>query len=276
MNIQIANRLVSLRKKCGLSQEELANRLGISRQAVSKWERAESSPDTDNLICLAKLYGVSLDEILNCDEDIEQIIEENKKDEKEKENDETVYKKGDSTVKIVDGVIYVEDDDDKIVVEPGKIHVKSKNRNVTMGRGDNTSFKFDWDEVEGVKVVTKSLYVILVIVAYIALGFCINGMWAFGWVFFLTIPVYYSIIKAIKKRSIRKFNFFFFVLFVYLGLGMATTIYPEIFNFTWWHPGWLILLAIPVWNELMKIVDTRFNPIIIDDDDEDNDDEKDE
>lgn len=64
MNIEIANKLVELRKKHNLSQEELAEKLGISRQAVSKWERAESSPDTDNLIALAKLYNVSLDELL--------------------------------------------------------------------------------------------------------------------------------------------------------------------------------------------------------------------
>ena len=64
MNIEIANRLVTLRKENGLSQEELAARIGISRQAVSKWERAESSPDTDNLIALAKLYNVSLDALL--------------------------------------------------------------------------------------------------------------------------------------------------------------------------------------------------------------------
>ena len=64
MNIEIANKLLKLRKENGLSQEELADKLGISRQAVSKWERAEASPDTDNLICLAKLYGVSLDELL--------------------------------------------------------------------------------------------------------------------------------------------------------------------------------------------------------------------
>jgi transcriptional regulator with XRE-family HTH domain len=65
MNVEIANRLVALRKEKGLSQEELAARLGLSRQAVSKWERAESSPDTDNLIALAALYNVSLDELLN-------------------------------------------------------------------------------------------------------------------------------------------------------------------------------------------------------------------
>ena len=55
MNIEIANRLVRLRKEKNLSQEALANELGISRQAVSKWERAEASPDTDNLIEVAKL-----------------------------------------------------------------------------------------------------------------------------------------------------------------------------------------------------------------------------
>lgn len=62
--MEIANRLVELRRAHGLSQEELAARLGVSRQAVSKWERCESSPDTDNLIALARLYGVSLDGLL--------------------------------------------------------------------------------------------------------------------------------------------------------------------------------------------------------------------
>ena len=75
MNIEIANKLQKLRKEKGYSQEQLAEELGISRQAISKWERAESSPDTDNLICLAKLYGVSLDELLTTDETVEEIRE---------------------------------------------------------------------------------------------------------------------------------------------------------------------------------------------------------
>lgn len=64
MNLAMAQRLVDRRKAAGLSQEALAAQLGVSRQAVSKWERSESSPDTDNLIALAALYGVSLDELL--------------------------------------------------------------------------------------------------------------------------------------------------------------------------------------------------------------------
>lgn len=70
MNVEIAERLAARRKLAGLSQEALAEKLGVSRQAVSKWERSESSPDTDNLIALAKLYGVSLDELLYVDDAI--------------------------------------------------------------------------------------------------------------------------------------------------------------------------------------------------------------
>lgn len=64
MDLAMAQRLVDRRKAARLSQEALAAQLGVSRQAVSKWERSESSPDTDNLIALAALYGVSLDELL--------------------------------------------------------------------------------------------------------------------------------------------------------------------------------------------------------------------
>ena len=64
MNLSIASRLAELRQEQGLSQEALAERLGVSRQAVSKWERGESSPDTDNLIAVAELYGLSLDALV--------------------------------------------------------------------------------------------------------------------------------------------------------------------------------------------------------------------
>ena len=91
MNIEIANRLAKLRKEKGYSQEELAEKLGLSRQAVSKWERAESSPDTDNLICLAKLYNVSLDELLRTEEDIESIKESVKEKEIKEKKDVKIY-----------------------------------------------------------------------------------------------------------------------------------------------------------------------------------------
>ena len=82
MNIKTANRLCELRKAHNLSQEELAEKLGVSRQAVSKWERSESSPDTDNLIQLAVLYNISLDELLNGKEAMS-LIEDSPKVEEE-------------------------------------------------------------------------------------------------------------------------------------------------------------------------------------------------
>lgn len=70
MNIEIANKLFEQRKKNNFSQEELAEKIGVSRQAVSKWERAEASPDTDNLILLANLYGISIDDLLATSEPV--------------------------------------------------------------------------------------------------------------------------------------------------------------------------------------------------------------
>lgn len=57
-----------LRKKAGLSQEELAYQLGVSRQAVSKWERDSGYPETEKIVRMGKLFNVSLDFLLNDEE----------------------------------------------------------------------------------------------------------------------------------------------------------------------------------------------------------------
>ncbi|MEE0636314.1 MULTISPECIES: helix-turn-helix domain-containing protein [Adlercreutzia] len=50
--------LAEERRRCGMTQEFVAHELGVSRQAVSKWEKGTSDPSTHNLIALAELYGV--------------------------------------------------------------------------------------------------------------------------------------------------------------------------------------------------------------------------
>lgn len=60
----LANKIIELRKKSGWSQEELADRLGVSRQAVSKWEGAQSVPDLERIIAMSHLFGVSTDYLL--------------------------------------------------------------------------------------------------------------------------------------------------------------------------------------------------------------------
>ncbi len=57
----IGNRISELRKKHNYTQEYVAEQLDVSRQAVSKWEQDQTSPDTNNLIALAQLFGVSVE-----------------------------------------------------------------------------------------------------------------------------------------------------------------------------------------------------------------------
>ena len=62
--MDLAQRLQELRKKAGYSQEQLAGLLGLSRQAVSKWEANQGKPDIDNIIKLTEIYHVSADYLL--------------------------------------------------------------------------------------------------------------------------------------------------------------------------------------------------------------------
>lgn len=62
--MMFADKLIRLRKKAGWSQEELAARLHVSRQAVSKWEGAQSVPDLEKIVRLSELFGVSTDYLL--------------------------------------------------------------------------------------------------------------------------------------------------------------------------------------------------------------------
>lgn len=75
MNTEMANRLIELRKANNLSQEALAEKLNVSRQTVSEWERAEISPDMEQMILLAKLYQISVDELLKTEEEITPVKE---------------------------------------------------------------------------------------------------------------------------------------------------------------------------------------------------------
>lgn len=63
--ISLGEALKTYRTDCKMTQEFVAETLGVSRQAVSKWENGTSDPSTSNLLALAKLYGVSVEEILN-------------------------------------------------------------------------------------------------------------------------------------------------------------------------------------------------------------------
>lgn len=87
----LGNSLYQARKKNGLSQEETAEKLGVSRQTISKWETDETLPDIRQAKKLAGLYHLSLDELIAFDADVKEIQEiiENTTEEMEKKVDWT-------------------------------------------------------------------------------------------------------------------------------------------------------------------------------------------
>lgn len=69
----LAEKIIDLRKKNGWSQEELADKLGVSRQAVSKWEGAQSIPDLERILGMSRLFGVSTDYLLKDENEVEAV-----------------------------------------------------------------------------------------------------------------------------------------------------------------------------------------------------------
>ena len=74
-------KLIELRKTKGLSQEELGNELGVSRQTVSKWELGQSYPDFQKLVLLSDFFNISLDKLIK-DIDLDDVREKNSNNEK--------------------------------------------------------------------------------------------------------------------------------------------------------------------------------------------------
>lgn len=72
--MEIGNKILELRKKNNITQEELADKVGVSRQTISKWELGETAPDLKQAKELSKIFNVSLDELV--DNDVKEIIAE--------------------------------------------------------------------------------------------------------------------------------------------------------------------------------------------------------
>ncbi|MCP1103328.1 transcriptional regulator with XRE-family HTH domain [Aequitasia blattaphilus] len=73
--MELGNNLYNARKKSGLSQEEVSEKLGVSRQTISKWELGETLPDIRQSKRLSNLYHLSLDELIDFDLDVQEIQE---------------------------------------------------------------------------------------------------------------------------------------------------------------------------------------------------------
>lgn len=220
MTIECANRLAELRRTHGLSQEELAERLGVSRQAISKWERAESSPDTDNLIALAQLYGVSLDTLLGLQlpeaaraEDAESAEYEAPAEEDAEAQYNASTAAPDTEDPLPNGSYYEH-------LARQAAEEAARNAEEAAREAQRRRMRFP--------------YPVFVTFAYLVLGFVFH-MWHPGWIIFLTIPLYY--LPESERQPVRLLGNPVMITIIYLLLGTVCN---------WWHPGWLVFLLIPI------------------------------
>ena len=177
----LSQKLYELRKKNQLSQEAFADKLGVSRQAVSKWELGESLPDTDNLITIAKLFGVSLDELVG-----NTVNQSKVPDEEDAAEDDSFFEDED-----------ISHESDSDTTEGDK---KGKTKVI-------------------IRITYALPYPILVTVAFLLWGFLADA-WYVSWTLFLTIPVFDSLIESVKLKKFGKFDYAVLMVFIYLLIGM--------------------------------------------------------
>lgn len=282
MDLAMAQRLVNRRKAAGLSQEALAAQLGVSRQAVSKWERSESSPDTDNLIALAALYGVSLDELLygeavdstddsQADDGAQDSDAGAKASDKAEEAEASTEHAGYSDKPLVDislarGIHVIDPNKgEEVHVGPGGLHIDTleddghsvhinDDGTVTIDGETFSSWKEAHDKLDHHgkhfhtkvgRTWNKFPFPALVALAYLVLGI-VYGTWATGLFLVFLIPVYYALGDFIDQRHLSKL------------IDVVYSVSAEAWFLYMWlcleqpHPAWVILITIPVVKALMR------------------------
>lgn len=207
----LGDNIADLRKQSGISQEEFADKLKVSRQAVSKWERNEAYPDTENLIAISNFFNVKIDELINKDLtsngidqkiDCEEVAGEQANCETQSEEQEQ------------------EQEQEQIL--------PSKQINDFKKKSKGTRFGF-WMSLP---------YPIIITIIYMIWGFLAPNGFMVGWTLYLTVPVYYTIFPAISGRSTYVFCYPALVTFIFLLFGMLYCI---------WHPLWVIYLTVPLY-----------------------------
>lgn len=216
MNQDVANRLFEYRKKSGFSQEELGEKIGVSRQAISKWERGESSPDTDNLIALSKIYNITIDELIN--------------GKAENEAPQGINTENGDKVDIgLKGINVESANGDKVHVGIDGIRVVEGSKSIEENR--------HIFEKEDAHPARNSLIFCLGLIAFLLTGFFLDW-WAFGWTFILLGIGLITLIEAIERKKPEHFAYALPIVAAFCIVGITTGI---------WHPTWALFLTIPIY-----------------------------
>lgn len=209
--MSFADNLQYLRKKNKITQEELADELGVSRQSVSKWETGEAYPETEKLILLSDKFGVTLDELIRGEPesaDEEPVQEDNAPAREDKENEE-------------------EDDD-----EPEEEGQKEIGDDGEKGRR----------ELIGRKL--SAAIMLACVITYVCLGVALN-LWHPAWLIFLGgvfacvwvgCFTEYAPGKSVKERIGGAVcgSAMIGSVIIYLSIG---------FTLCLWHPTWVVFIA---------------------------------
>ena len=283
MSETFGQRLARLRKEKKMTQDDLAKKIVISPQAVSKWENDISSPDILVLSSLADILGVSVDELLGREEKTneEGPIDLDKDQPKEEETVETEVvdedprervkeernKKGDRVI-IDDTGIHVTSDDEEVHVSKKGIYVHDGKETIKVN-GPRPIF---W--------ITQSSLFGLALIGYILMGLLWKDQtmgWKMGWILFLLPPTIWSVFEAIRHRRFCEFAYPVAVTAIYCFLGFL----GNYLGFEGWTFYWFLFITIPAYYMIFGPIDARIHrndpPKVIignhDDDDDDDDDD---
>lgn len=206
MSIKQGEYLKKLRIENNLSQEKLGEKLGLSRQSVSKWEQGNAVPDIENIMKLAKLYNVSVDSILNGEEDKKEEAASQKKE------SESSLKATDENIKKEEKA-FAENEKKKVhhtwifysypvltAIAYSILGVLFSPKGWYTGWIVFLTIPLFYT---GVSAYNKKkpvifCYPVLVLIIYLLGGFFLK-LWHPLWIIFLTIPIFYIITARNKK-----------------------------------------------------------------------------
>ena len=227
MEENIGKRLSEFRKRKGLSQEEVASKLNVSRQSVINWENGDATPSIYYLKDLSNLYGVSIDDLVNVSKPIDDCY---KKEEKKSEHIH-INKKG----------VFINADED---------HVSISKDGIRINDGGISEFSFDNKKQRKKKFFRKlagiidGTMLVLVCITYLVLGFINSDYFSLLWPMFLASFIPGGILRCIALKKANEFPIVWIATSAYFFIGMM---FPYYLNINGWHPYWAILFIIPVY-----------------------------
>ena len=265
MKETFGQRLSRLRKEKGLTQEEIAKKIVISPQAVSKWENDLSSPDILMLSSIADILGVSVDELLghqvNNKEEKETVDAEVVDDKEKIKDDDGINFKGnihidEDSININNGGVHIKDGDSEVHIDATGVHIRDGKETVDLSKDD--LFKKHIKEEDKTFWITQSSLFGLALIGFILMGllWTDQGMgWVTGWILFLMPPVIMSVVDAIRKRRFCLFLYPLAVTAAYCLLGFL----GNYLGFDGWGFYWFLFITIPAYYMIFGPIDSHLH-----------------